>query len=44
MSWDRWKRLEVWKLGDELAFKIYLATRKFPKEELYCRRLFSKRR
>ncbi len=35
MSEDRWKRLDVWKLADELAYKTYLITRKFPKEELY---------
>jgi len=35
MSEERWKKLDVWKLADELAFKIYLATQKFPKEELY---------
>ncbi len=35
MSSDRWKNLEIWKLGDELAYKIYLQTRNFPKEELY---------
>ena len=35
MSEDRWKKLDVWKLADELAYKTYLITRKFPKEELY---------
>ncbi|MBW2742115.1 MAG: four helix bundle protein, partial [Deltaproteobacteria bacterium] len=35
MSEDRWRRLDVWKLADELAYKTYLITRKFPKEELY---------
>jgi four helix bundle protein len=25
----------VWKLADELAFKVYKATLKFPREELY---------
>jgi len=35
MSEDRWKKLEVWQISDELAYQIYLATRQFPKEELY---------
>lgn len=35
MADDRWKKLDVWKLADELAFKVYLATKKFPKEEMY---------
>jgi hypothetical protein len=33
MSEDRWKTLEVWKLADGLAFNIYSAARKFPKDE-----------
>ena len=35
MAEDRWKKLDVWKMADELAFKIYLATKAFPKEEVY---------
>jgi len=35
MPTDRWKNLEVWKLADDLAFKVYNATKAFPKEELY---------
>jgi len=35
MSEDRWKNLDVWKISDELAYQVYLATRNFPKEELY---------
>ena len=35
MSEDRWKKLDVWKLADELAFQVYSITRAFPKEELY---------
>jgi len=35
MSKDRWKNLEIWKLADELAYKVYLATRNFPQEEKY---------
>ena len=27
--------MEAWKLADELAFRIYGATKDFPKEELY---------
>jgi four helix bundle protein len=32
---DRWRRLEVWKLADELARSIYRATKAFPADELY---------
>ena len=32
---DRWKKLEVWKLDDDLALKIFEATKSFPKEELF---------
>jgi four helix bundle protein len=32
---DRWKNLEVWKLADDMAYKIYIFTRSFPREELY---------
>ena len=35
MSDDRWKKLEVWKLADDLAYKIYHATKTYPKEEQY---------
>lgn len=35
MGEDRWERLEVWKLADDLAFQVYLAAKKFPKEEMY---------
>jgi len=35
MTEDRWKKLEVWELADELAFKIYKASKNFPKEEIY---------
>ena len=35
MSSERWKNLEVWKLADDLALKVYQATKAFPKEELY---------
>jgi four helix bundle protein len=30
-----YKKLNVWKKADELAFQIYIATRDFPKEETY---------
>ncbi len=32
---DRWKNLEVWKLADRLALRVYKATKTFPKDELY---------
>jgi four helix bundle protein len=32
---DRWKKLEVWQLADELAKNVYRATKGFPKEEIY---------
>jgi len=32
---DRRRRLEVWKLADELARSIYRATKAFPADELY---------
>ena len=32
---DRWRNLDVWKKADELAYLIYQATFKFPKEEAY---------
>ncbi len=35
MEEDRWKNLEVWKISDELAFKLYTVTKNFPKEEMY---------
>ena len=35
MEEERWQRLEVWKLSDDLAFKVYQATRHFPKEEMF---------
>lgn len=30
-----YKKLNVWKKADELAFQIYITTRSFPVEELY---------
>jgi four helix bundle protein len=35
MQEERWQKLDVWKLADELAYQIYKATRNFPKEEIY---------
>ena len=35
MEDERWEKLEVWKLADELAFQVYKATKNFPKEEIY---------
>jgi four helix bundle protein len=34
-SEDRWRKLDVWKLADELARTIYRATKAFPADELY---------
>ncbi|HDM79168.1 MAG TPA: four helix bundle protein, partial [Deltaproteobacteria bacterium] len=40
-SWDagtqieRWENLEIWELADELALRVYLVTKGFPKDELY---------
>lgn len=35
MGEDRWRNLEVWKLADEFAYKVYELTRQFPKQELF---------
>ena len=35
MEEERWQKLEVWKLADELAFQVYKVTKNFPKEEIY---------
>lgn len=35
MSIAGYKKLIVWKKADELAYQIYLETKKFPKEEIY---------
>ena len=35
MAEERWEKLEVWKLADELAYQVYITTRDFPKEEIY---------
>jgi four helix bundle protein len=35
MTDDRWKKLEVWQLADTFAKQVYLATKRFPKEEIY---------
>ena len=35
MGEERWQKLDVWKLADELAYQTYLNTRSFPKDEIY---------
>ena len=35
MGEERWQKLDVWKIADELAYQVYLITRSFPKEEIY---------
>mgnify|MGYP001128130702 CR=1 FL=1 len=35
MSEERWERLDVWNLSDILAYKVYMLTKSFPKDELY---------
>lgn len=35
MDKERWEKLEVWKLADELAFRVYKGTKEFPREEIY---------
>jgi four helix bundle protein len=35
MEEERWQKLDVWKLADELAYQIYKTTRNFPREEIY---------
>jgi len=35
MEQDRWEKLEVWKISDELALNVYRITKDFPKEEIY---------
>lgn len=35
MSEDRWKKLEVYQIADDMAFKVYQVTKLFPNEELY---------
>jgi four helix bundle protein len=32
---DRWKKLDVWKMSDELALKVYCSTRQFPNDEKF---------
>ena len=36
MENERWQKLAVWKLADELAFQVYLKTKTFPREEIYA--------
>ncbi len=35
MAEERWEKLEIWKISDDLAFRIYQITKEFPKEEMY---------
>jgi len=35
MAEESWRKLRVWKLADQMAFRIYKVTKKFPKEEIY---------
>lgn len=35
MQEERWQKLEVWKLADDLAYRVYKVTQNFPKEEIY---------
>jgi four helix bundle protein len=35
MQEERWQKLEVWKLSDDLAYRVYQATKDFPREEIY---------
>lgn len=32
---DRWRKLDVWKLADELAYCVHLVSKEFPVEERY---------
>jgi four helix bundle protein len=35
MTEESWRKLRVWNLTDEMAFRVYEVTKKFPKEEIY---------
>jgi len=35
MKNERWAKLEVWKIADDLAYQVYMSTKSFPKEEIY---------
>jgi len=35
MEEERWQKLEVWKLSDELAYQVSHATKHFPKKEMF---------
>jgi len=30
-----YRKLTVWKMADEMAYEVYVITRKFPKEDIY---------
>jgi four helix bundle protein len=35
MENERWAKLKVWKMADDLAYQVYMATKSFPKEGIY---------
>ncbi len=35
MEEERWTKLEIWKIADDLAYQVYILTKSFPKEEIY---------
>jgi four helix bundle protein len=35
MEEERWQKLEVWKVSDDLAYRVCQETKTFPKEEIY---------
>ena len=35
MEEERWQNLEVWKLSDEFAYRVYQITKNFPNQEIY---------
>ena len=32
---ERWQNLDIWKEADDLAYRVYCTTSRFPKEEIY---------
>ena len=32
---ERWQNLDIWKEADDLAYRVYCSTSRFPKEEIY---------
>jgi len=35
MTQERWEKLDVWRQADEMAYQVYIITKRFPKEEIY---------